>query len=110
MLCTALLSCDLYMCCLTLFHVLSGPTEPPHPTSPITQSLHPPIHKGTSTPCVPPSTVPHRSARQVIAAEMINLSNCLNTKKQKETKDKNSRIIQPLSTQLGSDEILQWHL
>ncbi|XP_023273722.1 neuronal cell adhesion molecule-like [Seriola lalandi dorsalis] len=37
--------CDLYMCCLTLFHVLSGPTEPPHPTSPITQSLHPPIHK-----------------------------------------------------------------
>ncbi|XP_056224137.1 neuronal cell adhesion molecule a isoform X2 [Seriola aureovittata] len=22
-----------------------GPTEPPHPTSPITQSLHPPIHK-----------------------------------------------------------------
>uniref|UniRef100_A0A7N8XMJ5 Neuronal cell adhesion molecule a n=1 Tax=Mastacembelus armatus TaxID=205130 RepID=A0A7N8XMJ5_9TELE len=33
------------VCCLTLFHVLSGPTEPPHPTSPIIQSPHPPFHK-----------------------------------------------------------------
>uniref|UniRef100_A0A8D3BEZ9 Neuronal cell adhesion molecule a n=1 Tax=Scophthalmus maximus TaxID=52904 RepID=A0A8D3BEZ9_SCOMX len=30
----------------------SRPTEPPHPTSPITQSPHPPFHKGTSAPSV----------------------------------------------------------
>ncbi|KAM6896395.1 neuronal cell adhesion molecule a isoform 2-T2 [Lycodopsis pacificus] len=30
-----------------------GPTEPPHPTSPITQSPRPPFHKGTSTPFGP---------------------------------------------------------
>lgn len=45
--------CAVYVCCLTLVHVLSGPTEPPHPTSPITQSPHPPFHKGTSTPHAP---------------------------------------------------------
>ncbi|XP_078797612.1 neuronal cell adhesion molecule a isoform X9 [Oryzias latipes] len=30
-----------------------GPTESPHPTLPITQSLQPPIHKGTGAPPVP---------------------------------------------------------
>ncbi|XP_063761952.1 neuronal cell adhesion molecule a isoform X8 [Eleginops maclovinus] len=32
-----------------------GPTEPPHPTSPVTQPPPPPFHKGISTPCISPS-------------------------------------------------------
>lgn len=47
------------VCCLTLLHVLSGPTEPPHPTSPITQSPPPLSHKGTSAlPVSPPPPPP----------------------------------------------------
>lgn len=47
------------VCCLTLLHVLSGPTEPPHPTSPITQSPPSLFHKGTSALPVSPSTTPN---------------------------------------------------
>lgn len=35
------------MFCLTLLRVLSGPTAPPHPTSPLTQSPPPLSHNGT---------------------------------------------------------------
>lgn len=51
MLCTVLVC--VCVCCLTIFRVLSGPTEPPHTTSPVTQSPHSPFHKGTSAPCIP---------------------------------------------------------
>ncbi|XP_023807963.1 neuronal cell adhesion molecule isoform X2 [Oryzias latipes] len=44
-----------------------GPTESPHPTLPITQSLQPPIHKGTGAP--PPTVGPAFGAVNASLAE-----------------------------------------
>lgn len=68
--------CVVYVYCLTLFRVLSGPTEPPHPTSPITQSPHPPIHKGTSNSLRPPLP-PQISTCVLCSAKMLHLSKSL---------------------------------
>lgn len=69
--------CGACVCCLILLHVLSGPTEPPHQTSPITQSPPPPFHKGTSALPVSLSTHPPKYLH-MCSAKMVHLSSLIN--------------------------------
>lgn len=70
--------CGACVCCLILLHVLSGPTEPPHQTSPITQSPPPPFHKGTSALPVSLSTPPNIYTCALPCKTMVHLSSLIN--------------------------------